>query len=184
MPYCSKCKREKENMHSPKTCEECSQSSADYYACHKEQQAKTNKLWRATKNGQEKQQAASNKWRKNNPERYKELVKSYTKKNSTKPSYRLNKAKQKAKSRGIEFNLTLEEYSIAIDKPCYYCAGAFGKVTKGSGLDRIDCSKGYIVSNIVSCCNACNRIKSDIFSTEETKVAAEAIIAYRLSNPL
>jgi hypothetical protein len=35
-----------------------------------------------------------------------------------------------------------------------------------NGLDRVDNTKGYIISNIVSCCGQCNRAKG-ILSQEE-----------------
>ena len=36
-----------------------------------------------------------------------------------------------------------------------------------NGLDRIDPSKGYELTNIVTCCENCNRLKSDLVSYEE-----------------
>jgi hypothetical protein len=184
MPHCSKCKKEKETMHTARTCEECAEIGKKYYHSHKNQRAVTNEIWRKTPNGKAKQKAACKRWRDNNRERYRELAKSYTKKNSTKPSYRMNKAKQDAKSRNLEFTLTLEEYTNLISHPCYYCNGVFGHVTKGTGLDRINSNLGYVATNVVSCCTTCNRIKSDIFTVEETFVAVKAILQYRSDQEL
>lgn len=181
MPHCSKCRQEKTKMHSTKTCEECAETGKKYYHTHKEQQTKTNKIWRSTKRGKLKQKKASNKWRQNNPERFKELTHIYTERNKTKPSYRLNKAKAKSKERGIPFDISLEDYTNLISKPCYYCNGKLGVVKMGVGLDRIDSSKGYIINNVLSCCGICNMIKGETFTMDEALVAVQAILSFRSS---
>ena len=43
------------------------------------------------------------------------------------------------------------------------------------GLDRIDSSGPYTVSNVVVCCLVCNRIKSSIFSHDEMRRIGRAI---------
>ena len=179
MPRCSKCKQEKEQMRSPKTCEGCATTALNYYYANKEKQAKNNKLWRTKESSKEKQRTANKKWRENNRDKWLESARSYSVRNNTKPSYRLNKAKRDAKSRNLAFSITLEEYINLIDQPCHYCNDAFGHVTKGTGLDRINSSEGYLATNVVSCCTACNRIKSDLFTVEETKIAVRAILNYR-----
>jgi uncharacterized protein with PIN domain len=40
-------------------------------------------------------------------------------------------------------------------KNCFYCNSEI----KTIGLDRIENSVGYIVSNVVACCEMCNRMK-------------------------
>lgn len=181
MPYCSKCKKEKEKMQTTKTCKRCAELGKKYYHSHKEKQAKTNKIWRSTKSGKEKQKYISNKWRKNNPEKYKKLMQSYYVKNSIKPSYRFRKAKQQARERGITFLINLELYTKLISLPCYFCKGAFGTVTKGTGLDRIDSSGEYEENNVVPCCKTCNMLKGDQFTLDEAKVAVDAILAFRIN---
>lgn len=119
------------------------------------------------------------KWRANNPNIIKLLSKTYHRDNCTKPRFRYNKFKQDAKSRDLEFSISLEQYSKLIKPPCFYCRGAFGQVTKGTGLDRIDSNIGYVIWNVVSCCTTCNRIKNDTFTVEETLVAVKAILNYR-----
>lgn len=69
-----------------------------------------------------------------------------------------------AKSRNIEFNLTVEQFDELTSKPCYYCGeyykqDYFGK--KYSGLDRVDSKGGYNIDNVVPCCEYCNRMKLD-----------------------
>lgn len=92
---------------------------------------------------------------------------------------RFSNAKSNAKKRNILFELTLEDYSLLIKNNCYYCNGYFGKVETQTGLDRIDSSKGYTLSNCVSCCTICNRTKGAHFTMEETKIAINAIINFR-----
>lgn len=47
------------------------------------------------------------------------------------------------------------------------------------GLDRLDNSKGYEITNIVSCCTTCNYLRGDLLSPEETIVAVQAILKFR-----
>jgi hypothetical protein len=84
-----------------------------------------------------------------------------------------------AKSKNKEFALSLEEYAELISQPCFYCDGYFGKVECAIGLDRLDSSIGYVLSNVVSCCYTCNKVKSDHFTPEETKAAVRAVIEFR-----
>lgn len=92
---------------------------------------------------------------------------------------RFNKIKAAAERMTIRFNLSIDQYSALISKPCYYCDGFFPPVLAGSGLDRLNPKKGYTIKNSVSCCDTCNTLKNDIFSPEETKAAVEAIIKVR-----
>jgi hypothetical protein len=63
-----------------------------------------------------------------------------------------------ARRRSISFSLTLDEFKIFWNKPCYYCAGPIEMV----GLDRVDNTKGYEITNVVSCCARCNKMKNDL----------------------
>ena len=66
-----------------------------------------------------------------------------------------------AKSRGLEFSISLEDLIGLWGLPCTYC----GKPIETVGIDRIDNSKGYTKDNITSCCKVCNRMKLE-YSTE------------------
>jgi len=55
------------------------------------------------------------------------------------------------------FVLTFDQFMQFWQRPCWYC----GDVPETIGLDRIDNSKGYTLSNVVSCCRACNLAKLD-----------------------
>lgn len=65
-----------------------------------------------------------------------------------------------SKHRHISFDLTFNQYTNIIKNPCYYC-GIEVIIKKGSGIDRVDNNIGYTISNSVSCCTWCNRMKSD-----------------------
>lgn len=62
-----------------------------------------------------------------------------------------------AKIRKLSFDLSLEEFMLFWNKPCYYCENEID----GIGLDRKDSSIGYNLNNIVPCCWRCNKSKSD-----------------------
>lgn len=70
-------------------------------------------------------------------------------------SYRLTNYKAGAKSRGIEWKITKEQFESFWNKPCYYCAS----IVETIGLDRIDSDKCYEITNVVACCHTCNVMK-------------------------
>lgn len=62
-----------------------------------------------------------------------------------------------ANFRKLDFNLSFEEFTYLINlKLCRYC-GIIGDV----GIDRLDSSIGYNISNCIPCCNMCNKFKVD-----------------------
>ena len=65
--------------------------------------------------------------------------------------------KEGSKHRKIDFDLTLEEFQRFWKVPCNYCGGEI----KTIGLDRMDSGIGYCLSNVVSCCIVCNKMKSE-----------------------
>jgi len=74
-----------------------------------------------------------------------------------------------AKKKNRIWNLTKEQFINITSKSCYYCGETPFKIKKNykwNGIDRIDSSKGYILSNCVSCCWKCNRMKMDLSITE------------------
>lgn len=81
-----------------------------------------------------------------------------------------------AKSYNRVFTLTKEDFFKLTNDNCHYCGSAPSSVqssrnkgTKGwskeatyykyNGVDRVDNSKGYEISNCVTCCETCNRMK-------------------------
>lgn len=80
---------------------------------------------------------------------------------------------QGAKSRGLSFSLTDDEFRRLTSSFCFYCGAAPSrtvKPTKGAksgnyicnGIDRIDSSLGYVIENCVACCWTCNHAKSSM----------------------
>jgi len=63
--------------------------------------------------------------------------------------------RRNAKTRGLEFNLSKEDFSTFWQKPCSFC----GSLIPSAGLDRIDSSKGYFLGNVIPCCTFCNMAK-------------------------
>ena len=68
--------------------------------------------------------------------------------------------------------LTREQFLEEITKPCFYCNAtrtSYFNATNDweerfeyTGLDRVDSSLGYEMSNVVPCCKVCNMAKSNM----------------------
>lgn len=74
--------------------------------------------------------------------------------------------KKAAQARKHEFDLSIEQFCTLIDKNCHYCnLPPEGKYKSGnrflvySGIDRIESTKGYEITNCVPCCKICNYSK-------------------------
>lgn len=87
--------------------------------------------------------------------------------------------RRNAKQRGYEFFLTKEEFKPFTKQNCHYCNSEPSQVSKHShhrfsdnyiynGLDRIDNTQGYSLTNCVPCCKICNRAKGNL-TLEEFK---------------
>jgi hypothetical protein len=57
----------------------------------------------------------------------------------------------------VDEKLTLEYFIELVNKPCSYCQRYNEHETVG--IDRINSNKSYVLSNIVPCCEDCNRAK-------------------------
>lgn len=77
----------------------------------------------------------------------------------------------RAKKYKLEFTLTKNEFKYLTTQSCYYCGQkprniGGSKYNNGmyvySGLDRIDNSEGYTLTNCVSCCKICNIAKNNM----------------------
>lgn len=81
------------------------------------------------------------------------------------------KYKVGAKRRGLEFQISLEEFITLCESPCRYC-GKIGHTTtttggvwsewNHNGVDRIDPTCGYVLSNCQPACWRCNRMKANL----------------------
>lgn len=74
-----------------------------------------------------------------------------------------------AKTRGYAFTLTVPQLETLFKGNCRYCSAGPSQVCNGgrdttspytyNGIDRTDNAKGYIPTNVVSCCKRCNFAK-------------------------
>lgn len=76
-----------------------------------------------------------------------------------------------ATRRGLQFSLTLEEFSQLIIQNCHYCdkppSNTFKvprseKSIQYTGLDRKHNDQGYLSGNCLPCCSHCNSMKLDL----------------------
>ena len=72
--------------------------------------------------------------------------------------YKFSEYRSNANKTGKIFTLTREEFRGFWKKSCYYCNSDIDTI----GLDRVDNETGYVVSNVVSCCTRCNKMKKDM----------------------
>ena len=100
-----------------------------------------------------------------NPEMARDRVRRFAKT----PKGRFAIYKGGAKTRGLPFSLTLEEFVKISSSPCHYCGG------EGYGVDRRDSAIGYILGNCLPACSVCNMMKQQ--SSEQDFVLQCAKIA-------
>ena len=89
----------------------------------------------------------------------------------------LREYKKRATKTKIVFNIPVGKFKELTQLNCYYCGlppersvvkgqGKNGTKFNGdyiyNGIDRVDNSKGYIISNCVPCCTICNRAKNNL----------------------
>lgn len=72
------------------------------------------------------------------------------------PKGKYKSVKSSAKQRNLSLEFNLEEYTeFFYHKTCYICG------TDSTGVDRVDSSLGYVLSNCQPCCWPCNEMKND-----------------------
>lgn len=82
--------------------------------------------------------------------------------------------RQSAKLRGYSFSLSYKTFRKLIGQKCYYCAAdpvhryskQIAHKILANGIDRVDNTAGYSVSNSVTCCSKCNRAKAEMSQKE------------------
>lgn len=89
--------------------------------------------------------------------------------------HKRNALKKSAKDRNIVFDLSTKDINRLFNSQthCFYFGTLLYKET--TTVDRIDSSKGYIVSNIVLCHKKANDLKNQLFENEKTKVSKEEL---------
>ena len=103
---------------------------------------------------------------------------------------RLKQKYDEAKRRGLEFNLTFTTMkNLLRAKRCYYTGVALTrpeKQTEGSPrpplrptdltIDRVDSSKGYVIGNVVACCNSANNVKAMFENPDQQMISMQDAI--------
>jgi len=84
----------------------------------------------------------------------------------------INRYKQGAKDRNIDFILTDDDCTKLFKGNCAYCGAEPSQVQAApergygeyiyNGIDRVDNDLGYVRGNCVSCCKMCNLAKRDV----------------------
>ena len=92
----------------------------------------------------------------------------------------LRRAKQRAKERGVDFNLSLEDITIPTHCPILGIElkmhkGRSGGQPNSPALDRVDNNKGYVKGNVMVMSHLANMMKSSA-STEQMVLFAEWVI--------
>lgn len=135
-----------------RTCSECiAHCQARYYEKNRDKERAKRRAYDATPRGAELKRIRAYK-----PDsRYRELQKMCTKR--SKPC-----------------DLSLKDYAAVVSADrCHYCAGPLPKYS--SGLDRKDNDIGYTLSNVVPCCQGCNRIKSNLLTYDEMVAVSDLL---------
>jgi hypothetical protein len=94
----------------------------------------------------------------------------FTKKINSNEEYLFKQYMGGATRRNLVFELDIKNFSKIIKLNCFYCGSPpFKKIQYGknpaclyNGIDRLDNSIGYLLSNCVSCCTICNKAKLDL----------------------
>lgn len=68
--------------------------------------------------------------------------------------------RENARRRGLDLDITYEQFLEIRNGSCSYCDGSLSE--SGTGLDRLDNSKGYLITNVVRCCTRCNLSKHNM----------------------
>ena len=162
---CNKCKIEKSlDQFSPRIKGKDGVNSVCKECCTKEMKGRY-------KNNPELYKARAREYRKLNPERYKEIHKKY--KDSNPKRKLLDGSKYRAKKKGIENTLTIEDINIPEICPILGIKLEYNKEKvkdNSPSLDRIDSSKGYTSDNIHIISHKANRIKNHLSKDEIIKL--------------
>lgn len=93
-------------------------------------------------------------------------------------------------SRNKKFNLSIEEFARLTKLNCHYCNREPKQISQTNvgkdsyvynGLDRMDNSKGYEISNVVPCCKICNMAKHTM-PKAEFELWIKDLIKFQIAN--
>jgi len=120
-----------------------------WYIDNKEAVDAKNKDW--AKNNPKEAKAIKDRFIASNPEVVAAYLNKYGK--TSKGKYR--SLKGSAVKRGYAVQITYEQFLTITSYPCDYC----GEDKLRIGIDRIDNTEGYTLSNSAPCCTMCNMMK-------------------------
>ncbi len=86
-----------------------------------------------------------------------ENTRSYERRRDNPAKMQLSVYKCRAKRKGLDFDLTLENFETLRHAYCEYCGD-----NDTLGFDRIDSSTGYVRENVTACCKTCNTMKNSL----------------------
>lgn len=104
------------------------------------------------------------------------------KKCNSKPRSRYSQLTYLANRRKLAMEIPYEAFCELIQLPCHYCGDRINE--QGSGLDRVDNSKGYLLTNVVTCCGLCNKVKRDYFTYMEMTQLGELIATIKANRKM
>ncbi len=151
MKLCRGCETEKEEVEFHQNADRCK-------ACRKEY----HKAW--YQKNRERNLAQSKKWQKEHPESCRERTKRWRDKDPRRKL--LSDARGRAKRKGIEFSIKVEDIVIpercpVFGLPFQVGEGAGGHTPMSPSLDRVDSSRGYVPGNVQVISYRANTIKND-----------------------
>lgn len=116
---------------------------------------------------------AKKRWRANNRDRIKG---DYAK---SPQSFMLSRARQRAKQRGLEFNIGVDDVNVNVPEFCPVLGirlqvGASVVTNSSPSLDRIDPARGYVKDNVWVISHRANTIKNDA-TVEELEAVVAAL---------
>lgn len=146
-----------------RTKEEIAKYQAEYYAANTEkvkervrlyQSANYEKIKAYKKAYRDSHKGEQKAWKTRNYERVKTSQKEWF------AALPYQKAKwyhyrSSAKQRGIEWELTFDQFTDVILNTCHFCGAV------GGSVDRKDSSKSYSPENVLPACSPCNKMKMD-----------------------
>jgi hypothetical protein len=69
----------------------------------------------------------------------------------------LHRMKQGARTRNLPWSIDDEEVRRLVIQPCHWCDGV--SPSGINGLDRVDNTHGYTLTNVVPSCSTCNMMR-------------------------
>ncbi len=90
----------------------------------------------------------------------------------------------KAKHQKLPFDLNIDQFRQLVKQNCFYCGAVPSNVARNAhcnghfvytGIDRVNNTLGYTLSNVVPCCKACNVAKNNRTQIEFFKWAKRIV---------